>query len=243
MTAGALPTRHRSAPGSTLRIARIADRTSVLGPGSRSVVWVQGCALRCPGCVVPESHAIDAGTAMTPRSLADRLLEADSADGVTFSGGEPFLQARGLAETIALLRAERPDWTFMSYSGYREEVMDQRGTYDQCALLSQLDLLIDGPFVRRLATSARWRGSSNQRIVVRTAAGERQMAGLDDSSQGIELEIATDGSFAWTGVAPDGFRAAFDGALARAGAVVTRVPEPQADATTQSANQTGEERS
>lgn len=221
-----LPATHLGSGTDSLRVARIADRTRVLGPGERRVVWVQGCALRCRGCVVPESHALDGGSAMTPEALAGRLVGPPGGDGVTFSGGEPFLQARGLAHTIRLLRRVRPDWTFMSYSGYRLETIVHRGSADQRALLEQLDLLVDGPFVQRLAASLRWRGSSNQRIHARTPAGVRAMAGLDDAGQGIEAEFGSDGTFAWTGVPPDGFRAALDAAFARARLVVEHTSSP-----------------
>lgn len=33
--------------------------TDTLGPGRRSVVWVQGCHIGCPGCIVPESWGFD----------------------------------------------------------------------------------------------------------------------------------------------------------------------------------------
>src|SRR3712207_8001058 len=42
-----LPPRHRSARGRMLWLARVNERTRVLGPGARRVVWLQGCSLRC----------------------------------------------------------------------------------------------------------------------------------------------------------------------------------------------------
>jgi len=208
---------HRSRDTELLDIARIADRTEVLGPGVRSVVWVQGCALRCRGCVVPESHAFDTGKPLTPAALADRLVRGHDSDGVVFSGGEPFLQARGLAATIALLRRRRPQWTYVSYSGYRIETLRARGTPDQRTLLSELDLLIDGPYVRSLAGDLLWRGSSNQRLHALTPEGARAVAGRGDRSAGVELTLDDEGRLAWNGVAPPDFRARLDAALARSG--------------------------
>jgi anaerobic ribonucleoside-triphosphate reductase activating protein len=218
-----LPVAHRSSERLTLNVARIAHGCEVLGPGTRRVMWVQGCALRCAGCVVPESHALAGGRVLSPEQAASELLAGPPADGVTFSGGEPFLQARALAQTVRLLRAARPAWSFMSYSGYRLQVIAARGCQHQRALLDELDLLVDGPFVRGLAGDLRWRGSSNQRIWPLTARGRRQIEGLDDRSAGVEIELLADGALNWAGVPPDGFRATLDAAIAHAG---LQLPNP-----------------
>ena len=201
------------------------------------MAWVQGCALRCPGCVVPESHARDSGAPlMTPEALVARLLDGPPVSGVTFSGGEPLLQARGLASAVRLMRAKRPDWTFMSYSGYRLGVLLSRGTADQIALLEQLDLLVDGPFNRRLAAPLRWRGSANQRVLALTARGAASLRGLDDSPDGVEISIDTRGQLTWTGVPPDGFRQALDDAIARAGLIAAHHAHPAAHSPTSVSN-------
>lgn len=212
-----LPGAHRDGDVDGVNLARIADRCKVLGPGVRCVVWVQGCALRCRGCVVPESHQIGTGTTWSAERLAARVLAAGEIGGVTFSGGEPFLQAGALADTIATLRRARPELTFMSYTGYRREVLARRGTTGQRRLLDGLDILIDGPFVERLAGDLLWRGSSNQRIHGLTRAGRRAIRGAEDGSAGVEMELGPDGRISWTGIPPAGFRHAFEGSLARAG--------------------------
>src|SRR5262249_36419180 len=53
-----------------LHLARRSDRCTVLGPGTRAVLWVQGCPLRCPGCVAPETLPFAGGTAVRTDSLA-----------------------------------------------------------------------------------------------------------------------------------------------------------------------------
>src|SRR5690349_12278710 len=201
-----LPPAHRDLPArDVVRVARVADHVDgLLGPGDRSVVWVQGCALRCAGCVVPESHDRSSGVPMAIDELADRLL-AVARDGVTFSGGEPFLQAGALAEVSARLRAERPDLSLMSYTGYALGVLRTRGTPSQRALLEQLDLLVDGPFVQRRQGSFLWRGSGNQRIRVLTDRHRAELAGRPDVSAGVELELGEGGELTWHGVPPAGF--------------------------------------
>jgi anaerobic ribonucleoside-triphosphate reductase activating protein len=213
-----LPARHRPDPGRELRVARVEEFTEVLGPGARSVAWLQGCELRCRGCVVPESHP-RGGDTVAPEILAQALLAHPEVHGTTFSGGEPFLQSRGLVEVARLLRTSRPDWTLMSYTGYRLETLVRRGAPSQRALLAELDILVDGPFLEGRAAMLRWRGSSNQRLLALSERGAAALAGLDDSWAGLEITVGSDGGLAWTGVPPLHFRDALDQALLDAGLV------------------------
>lgn len=195
--------RHR---GSTrrdeVRVARIVDRTHVLGPGPRAVVMVQGCELRCHGCTVPETHDRDGGMRVPIADLASRLNAIDGIAGVTFTGGEPFLQAGALATVIEALRAERPELSTMSYSGYRVEWLRAKGSPAQAELLDRLDLLVDGPYVERLHAPLRWRGSSNQRIHSLTDRHREELRGMEDASAGMELSFDRERNVEWVGVPP-----------------------------------------
>ncbi|MFT4036397.1 MAG: 4Fe-4S single cluster domain-containing protein [Patulibacter sp.] len=203
-----LPVRHRDDPAAAgLRVARVAARTCQLGPGARAVVWVQGCALRCAGCVVPESHA-RGGQKRTVDDIAERLLSFDAVlDGLTISGGEPMLQAAQLLPLIAVLRQNRPAWTAMLYTGYRLELLRSRGTETQRALLDAVDIVVDGPFVQRLSEPrVRWRGSANQRIHAVSVAGSRALEPYDlDEPSGWEM-TSVGGVISWTGIPPAGLR-------------------------------------
>ncbi|HEX7976068.1 MAG TPA: radical SAM protein [Anaerolineales bacterium] len=87
------------------------------GPGIRTTVFLKGCPLACMWCHNPESQAPQpqemhsqagerlAGVEYTPQSLADLLnrqgpILRSNEGGVTFSGGEPLLQARFVAQVI-----------------------------------------------------------------------------------------------------------------------------------------------
>lgn len=78
------------------------------GPGVRSVVFLQGCALRCRYCHNPDTWARENGRAerYTPRRLVERLARFrpyyGQEGGVTFSGGEPLLQPEFLAQCLEL---------------------------------------------------------------------------------------------------------------------------------------------
>lgn len=90
------------------RIHSIESMGLVDGPGVRAVVFLQGCHLRCRYCHNPDTWASEdaKNQLLSPRELVARLMRFKpyfgSEGGVTFSGGEPLLQADFLAETLAL---------------------------------------------------------------------------------------------------------------------------------------------
>lgn len=200
----------------SLSVARRLDRCAVLGPGVRAVLWVQGCPLRCRGCVAAETLPFDGGTAYPVHELADWLVGLPDVEGVTLSGGEPFSQAAGLTALLDAVRARRPDFSAMAYSGFRYEAL-RRGGPDRRALLRRLDLLVDGPYVASRHRSLRWRGSANQRVL---ALSDRyaHTGAEPDTSAGVELSVETDGSLSWAGVPPTpGFREGLEEQLAARG--------------------------
>ena len=84
--------------------------------------------------------------------------------GVTLSGGEPFCQAAALAELAAALKARGKH--LMAYTGYTFEQLLSLEDPSVRALLEQLDLLVDGRFVRaQKSIELKFRGSSNQRVL------------------------------------------------------------------------------
>ena len=219
MTPPDRPPEHSPDPGEppVLSVSRVSESVRVLGPGTRAVVWVQGCPLRCPGCLAPEGLTFEGGEPWPVDALAARLdaLPAE-VTGVTFSGGEPMAQAGALAALVDRMRAGR-DWSVMSYSGFTLERL-RRGSPDQRELLSRLDILVDGPFVTERHRPLLWRGSDNQRIHYLT---DRHHPPGHDESAGVEVEIAS-GSIAWNGVPPvPGFRENFERALDRNGIQLT----------------------
>ena len=133
----------------------------VLGPGVRYALWVQGCEKRCPGCTAPDAWNMEAGTPVKTAALAWEIA-LSGADGLTISGGEPFLQAGELSEMIDIIRRKR-DMGVIVYTGFLYEELLERE--DARALLERTDLLIDGPYIRELDDGKSLRGSSNQRVI------------------------------------------------------------------------------
>ncbi|MGC5052851.1 4Fe-4S single cluster domain-containing protein [Micromonospora sp. DT48] len=201
----------------TLEISRVVERTAVLGPGLRAVIWVRGCPLRCPGCVAPEDLPFTGGTTRTVDDLAEWLGGLPpEITGVTFSGGEPMSQAAGLSALVTRVRADR-DWSVMAYSGWTMEHLRRRGEPDHLRLLDQLDILVDGPYVAARHADLRWRGSANQRLHFLT---DRHAPPPEDGSAGIELRLTDDG-VQWIGVPPvPGFRTGFETAMRTRGITI-----------------------
>lgn len=82
------------------------------GPGIRTVVFLQGCRLRCQYCHNPdtwEQADTDDAKRMSAEELVRRLIRFKpyygQTGGVTFSGGEPLLQKDFLLEVLRLCRA------------------------------------------------------------------------------------------------------------------------------------------
>ena len=83
-------------------------------------------------------------------------------------GGEPFAQPAGLL--ALLLRLKMHTIHIVVYTGYTLEALARRPEPKIREALALIDLLIDGPFVARLAEGAgEWRGSRNQRVIHRPA--------------------------------------------------------------------------
>jgi anaerobic ribonucleoside-triphosphate reductase activating protein len=194
----------------------MVDRCAVLGPGTRAVIWVQGCPLRCHDCIAQETLSFDGGTRMSVAELAGWLCSLTDVEGVTFSGGEPFAQAAPLALLLDQVRATRPGFTAMSYSGFTLAAL-RRGTAAQRDLLDRLDLLVDGPYQVTRHGDLRWRGSSNQRLIP-LSDRYRDVLAEPDTGAGIEFTVGTDRTLSWAGVpAVPGFRDQVTAALAARG--------------------------
>jgi anaerobic ribonucleoside-triphosphate reductase activating protein len=137
------------------------------GPGARAVVWVQGCRLRCPGCCNLQTHSHRRRHLIDPRELAMAILAIPGIEGLTISGGEPFEQPKAVE---GLCRKVRKDGlSVMLFTGWTYERIRASRDREVSQLLSQLDILVDGPFLRgQAAPGLVWRGSRNQRILFLT---------------------------------------------------------------------------
>lgn len=147
-----------------MRIASTMSDSIVDGPGLRFTVFTQGCPHNCPGCHNPETHDPAGGHEVTVEELAEKIGKNPLTDGLTLSGGDPFLQAEECAKLAALAHGQGKNvWT---YTGYTWEILTAAGRPDWDALLAETDVLVDGPFVAaQKSYDALFRGSTNQRLI------------------------------------------------------------------------------
>ena len=140
----------------SIRLASILEESIADGPGLRFVVFAQGCPHRCRGCHNPQTFLYVGGREFTISRLLELYRKNPLIRGITFSGGEPFLQAGPLAQLARAVHAEGCD--IVTYR----------------ALLTETDLLIDGPFVlARRSLEHPFVGSLNQRLIALSEKGDR----------------------------------------------------------------------
>ena len=132
-----------------IRLSDTVNDSIVDGPGLRFTVFVQGCPHDCPGCHNPQTHDFAGGRDTTTEEILERIKSNPLLDGVTFSGGEPFCQAKALAELGKEIK--QLGLNLITYTGYTFEYLyahrEENGIGE---LLSVTDWLIDGPFVDAL---------------------------------------------------------------------------------------------
>jgi anaerobic ribonucleoside-triphosphate reductase activating protein len=182
---------------SMIKLAGFLARSSANGPGVRSVVWVQGCPIRCQGCFNPQFIPFSPAQQVTPSSLADRICEEKTIDGVTFSGGEPFAQADVLGELGEILHQQ--GHSIVTFTGFSPDIVLRSPRTAWRRLLAVTDLLIAGPYIPSLKCDIPGIGSSNQRIIPLTDAITLPEHPSPVSGHVAEFTIHTDGTLTATG--------------------------------------------
>ncbi|MBD5308178.1 MAG: anaerobic ribonucleoside-triphosphate reductase activating protein [Paramuribaculum sp.] len=143
-----------------MRVLDIVEATTVDGPGFRTSVYLAGCDHHCPGCHNPQSWDHEGGVEMDAEQLLERLFEIGL--DVTFSGGDPMLQAGDIITVASGLK--KKGYSVWVYTGYLYEYAETDPIMSR--LLDHIDVLVDGPYVAsRRDTGLQFKGSSNQRLV------------------------------------------------------------------------------
>ena len=149
-----------------IRLFGTVNDSIVDGPGIRYAVFVQGCPHRCEGCHNPGSHDINGGYDGDTDELTAKIKQNPLLDGVTFSGGEPFLQAKPLAAMAKEIHAA--GLNVVTYTGYTFEELIEKATEENGfrELLENTDILVDGRFkIEERSIDLNFKGSKNQRVI------------------------------------------------------------------------------
>ena len=141
--------------------------SQVDGEGVRAVLFCAGCNFRCENCFNSKTWDVNNGMSVSVQEIFDMLMyhpDFSHTTGVTYSGGEPMLQAEALCELTKMIK-NNSQYDIWCYTGYLFEDMvgSQGETYE---LLKMIDVLVDGQYVQKLRDPTLiYRGSSNQRII------------------------------------------------------------------------------
>lgn len=152
-----------------MRVAGLTKNDTTSGEGICVSLWVQGCPHHCKGCHNPESWDFNGGEYKNNDILLEEIYDAISANGIqrNFSilGGEP-LAPQNINDTYYILwevKQRYPSIKTFVWTGY---TLEQLKEMYKDTLLENVDVLIDGPFIKaERDITLKFRGSKNQRIL------------------------------------------------------------------------------
>jgi anaerobic ribonucleoside-triphosphate reductase activating protein len=190
-----------------IHINKVHFPVTVLGPGKRLGIWVQGCNINCPGCVSQDTWEASSESLMPIDLLlaSCRVMTNSELDGVTISGGEPFEQSEALGALLDglhewRLELEKP-FDILCYSGFSLTHLQKH----YLPILSRLDAIIPEPFKQALPRGKVWRGSTNQPLVPLSDFGkEKYNSNLNHDYVGKgALQVSVDDKRIWYIGIPD----------------------------------------
>ena len=154
-----------------ISLSGVTGDSIVDGPGLRLTIFTQGfeiyvsgCKRRCPGCHNPQTHDPEGGSWADTEDILAAAAENPLLDGITLSGGDPFLQP---VPCLALAEgAHKIGLNVWTYTGYTWEALLEENDAEKLALLKETDVLVDGPFLlAERSLELRFCGSRNQRLI------------------------------------------------------------------------------
>ena len=179
-----------------LRLHAFEPHSVANGPGTRAVLWVQGCTLGCAGCFNPETHP-RGGDEISVDELFGRILAlGDRIEGVTVSGGEPLQQRHAVLALLTRIRGETPLSTIV-FTGYAWPEVTRMP--DLAALQCCVDVLIAGRYDATRRSAHGLRGSSNKTIHL---FSDRYTLNDLDTVPDAEVIIHPDGQLVISGINP-----------------------------------------
>lgn len=147
-----------------ISLSGVTGDSIVDGPGLRLTIFTQGCLHHCPGCHNPQTHDPEGGSWADTEDILAAAAENPLLDGITLSGGDPFLQP---VPCLALAEgAHKIGLNVWTYTGYTWEALLEENDAEKLALLKETDVLVDGPFLlAERSLELQFCGSRNQRLI------------------------------------------------------------------------------
>lgn len=147
-----------------IRLSGVIGESIVDGPGFRYVIFTQGCRKRCFMCHNSETQSLDGGYIERIDRIVNDWRKNPMLQGITISGGEPFLQPEAVLQLIK--KAKETNLDVIVYSGYYYHELKNYNNKYVNEILETADYLIDGPFeMWNKSLNVLFRGSTNQRII------------------------------------------------------------------------------
>lgn len=125
---------------------------------------------------------VEAYKEYAPVDLSEIFFRVAGTEGITISGGEPFLQSEELVTMLDMIKAKR-DYGVIIYTGFLKEELEKNDNNGVQRLLQHTDILIDGHYMQELDDGKPYRGSSNQKIHLVT---DRYKSIFDDYYNGTD---------------------------------------------------------
>ncbi len=149
-----------------MNLAHYEKHSLIYGPGTRFVIWVQGCSLHCPGCWNQDMWSFEERLVMSKEQLWDLILSTkNSIEGITWLGGEPLDQYNDVLWISQKAFAQKI--SVMLFTGYEIEEIE---SLQHTEILAYVDILIPGRYIKELRdTALQWRGSRNQQVYYLTS--------------------------------------------------------------------------
>jgi anaerobic ribonucleoside-triphosphate reductase activating protein len=198
-----------------VHLSRIHFPVTTLGPGRRVGIWLQGCSIRCPGCISVDTW--DASLGDVPINQVFEILDrhVTSADGLTVSGGEPFDQPDALSAILRQWRS-RSGTSVLVFTGHEYERVEPWLKSNP----GLVDAVMAEPFRSDLPQTLALRGSDNQRLHLLSPVGA-EFAQWDRPSVGadrrLDMMIDESGDAWFAGIPARGDLAKLRRALTAAG--------------------------
>ncbi len=170
-----------------ITVSRVHFPVTTLGPGRRIGIWLQGCSIRCEGCISVDTWASDHGQTTVESLVAAVEPWIDDAEGITISGGEPFDQPLALDALLRALRG-RTDVDVLVYSGHpftRLQAWLERSP-------GLIDALMSEPYIASAPQTMALRGSDNQLLHLLTDRGRRRFGAIESAPADRKFDVMFD---------------------------------------------------